>query len=51
MIRKLWSSESGQGLVEYAVLLAVILIVVVGAIKIIGLNANNVFSNVSSSLQ
>jgi Flp pilus assembly pilin Flp len=43
--------ESGQDIAEYAVMLAVILVIVVGTIRLIGSNANNVFSNVASSIQ
>jgi len=50
-LRKLWNDESGQDIAEYAVMLAVILVIVVGTIRLIGSNANNVFSNVGSSLQ
>ena len=50
MVRTLWSSEEGQDIAEYAVMLAVILVLVVGTIRIIGGNANNVFSSVASSL-
>jgi Flp pilus assembly pilin Flp len=46
-----WSDESGQDIAEYAVMLAVILVIVVGTVRLIGSNANTVFSNVSSSLQ
>jgi Flp pilus assembly pilin Flp len=49
-LRKLWSNEAGQDIAEYAVMLAVILVVVVGTIRLIGTNANNVFSNVASSI-
>lgn len=49
--RKLWSEEQGQDIAEYAVMLAVILVIVVGTIRLIGSNANNVFSSVGSSLQ
>jgi Flp pilus assembly pilin Flp len=48
---KLWNDERGQDIAEYAVMLAVILVIVVGTIRLIGSNANNVFSNVGSSLQ
>ena len=48
--RELWSQEEGQDIAEYAVMLAVILVIVVGTIQLIGGNANNVFSNVASSL-
>jgi Flp pilus assembly pilin Flp len=49
--RKLWSEDQGQDIAEYAVMLAVILVIVVGTIRLIGSNANNVFSSVGSSLQ
>lgn len=48
---KLWSDEQGQDIAEYAVMLAVILVLVVGTIRLIGSNANTVFSNVASSVQ
>ena len=49
--RTLWSDESGQDIAEYAVMLAVILVIVVGTIRLIGSNANTVFSQVASSVQ
>jgi Flp pilus assembly pilin Flp len=48
---KLWCEQEGQDIAEYAVMLAVILVLVVGTIRLIGSNANNVFSNVASSIQ
>ncbi len=51
MIRRLWFEESGQDIAEYAVMLAVILVLVVGTVRLIGSNANNAFSSVASSLQ
>lgn len=51
VIRKLWSEEQGQDIAEYAVMLAVILVLVVGTVRLIGSNANNAFSSVASSLQ
>jgi len=50
-IRKLWSQEAGQDIAEYAVMLAVILVLVVGTIRLVGSNANNAFSAVASSIQ
>jgi Flp pilus assembly pilin Flp len=50
-IRRLWQEEAGQDIAEYAVMLAVILVIVVGTIRLIGSNANNVFSSVASSVQ
>ena len=49
-IRQLWFEESGQDVAEYAVMLAVILVIVIGTVKLIGGNANNVFSQVGSQL-
>ena len=43
-------SEEGQDIAEYAVMLAVILVIVVGTVRLVGSNANNVFSQVGSSL-
>lgn len=50
-LQQLWSDESGQDIAEYAVMLAVILVIVVGTIRLIGSNANNVFSQVGSAIQ
>ena len=50
-LQRLWSDESGQDIAEYAVMLAVILVIVVGTIRLIGSNANTVFSQVGSSIQ
>lgn len=49
-LKRLWYEEEAQDIAEYAVMLAVILVIVVGSISLIGKNANNVFSNVASSL-
>ena len=50
-IKRLWTDERGQDIAEYAVMLAVILVIVVGTIRLIGSNANNVFSAAASSIQ
>jgi len=50
-LKRLWQQEQGQDIAEYAVMLAVILVIVVGTIRLIGSNANNVFSSVASSVQ
>jgi Flp pilus assembly pilin Flp len=49
--RTIWFDEKGQDIAEYAVMLAVILVIVVGTIRLVGGNANNVFSTVASSVQ
>ncbi len=51
LIHQLWSEEAGQDIAEYAVMLAVILVLVVGTVRLIGSNANTAFSNVASSIQ
>ncbi len=48
---QLWSNEEGQDVAEYSVMLAVILVIVVGTVRMIGSNAGNVFSQVSSAIQ
>jgi Flp pilus assembly pilin Flp len=51
LLSSLWKRDEGQDIAEYAVMLAVILVIVVGTIRLIGGNANNVFSSVASSIQ
>jgi len=50
ILKRLWSDERGQDIAEYAVMLAVVLVIVVGTVRLIGGNANNVFSSVASSI-
>jgi Flp pilus assembly pilin Flp len=50
-LAQILSDDSGQDIAEYAVMLAVILVLVVGTIRLIGSNANNAFSNAASALQ
>ena len=53
LARQLWrniNNEEGQDIAEYAVMLAVILVIVIGTVRLIGGNANNVFSQVASSV-
>ena len=49
-LHQLWSDEQGQDVAEYAVMLAVVLVIVIGTVRLIGSNANNVFSSVASSI-
>ncbi|HKH98587.1 MAG TPA: hypothetical protein VJ999_05715 [Candidatus Sulfotelmatobacter sp.] len=51
LLQQLWSDDRGQDIAEYAVMLAVILVIVVGTIRLIGSNANTVFSQVGSAIQ
>ena len=43
--------ERGQDIAEYAVMLAVILVLVTGTIRLVGNRSNDVFSSVSSTLK
>jgi len=49
-VRQLWRNEEGQDIAEYAVMLAVILVIVIGTVRLIGSNANNVFSQAASAV-
>ena len=51
LLRNVWMEDEGQDIAEYAVMLAVILVLVVGTIRLIGGNANNVFSSAASSIK
>ena len=51
LIREICQNEDGQDIAEYAVMLAVILVIVVGTIRLVGSNANSVFSQAGSSIQ
>jgi len=51
LLCKLWRKNEGQDIAEYAVILAVILVLVVGTIRLVGSNANSVFSTAASSIQ
>jgi Flp pilus assembly pilin Flp len=51
LLRHLWRDDEGQDIAEYAVMLAVILVLVVGTVRLIGTQSNTVFSNVASSIQ
>jgi len=51
LLSQLWHDEHGQDIAEYAVMLAVILVIVVGTVRLIGSNANTVFSQVGSAIQ
>ena len=49
-VRFLWNNQEGQDIAEYSVMLAVILVIVVGTVRLVGSNANNVFSSVASTV-
>lgn len=46
----LWNDESGQDLAEYALLIALIAIVVIAAVTLLGGNIQTVFTNIANAL-
>ena len=50
LMQRFWKEEQGQDIAEYAVMLAVILVIVIGTVRLIGGSANNVFSQVGSAI-
>ncbi len=50
ILHRIWREERGEDVAEYAVMLAVILIIVVSTVRLIGTNATNLFSSVASSI-
>jgi Flp pilus assembly pilin Flp len=50
MKQNLWSRQEGQDVAEYAIILAVVVLLVVGTVRIMGLSPTNIFSTVDSSI-
>ena len=50
MFRSFFAKEEGQGLVEYALILALIAIVVIAVLTLLGQNVNNKFGTVADAL-
>jgi Flp pilus assembly pilin Flp len=50
-MRKILLLEDGQDVAEYAIIFALILVLVIGTTHLVGSNANNVFSSVASEFQ
>ncbi len=44
------SKERGQGLVEYAIILAFVALVVISVVRLLGPRIGNTFSNISNSM-
>ena len=49
-IARFWKDDSGQGLVEYALILVLVSIVVIVALTTLGKKTNNVLNNVGKAL-
>jgi pilus assembly protein Flp/PilA len=51
LLKSFWHEDSGQGLVEYALILFLVALVVILALRILGGRTANVLNNVADSLQ
>jgi Flp pilus assembly pilin Flp len=51
VLREVWRQDEGQDVAEYAVMLAVMLTIAVGTVRLIGSHASDVFSSIGSSIQ
>ena len=49
--KALWTDESGQDLVEYALLVALIAIVVIAALTLLGPAIANIFTDITTNLE
>ncbi len=47
---RLWRDEAGQDLAEYALLIALIALVVIGAVTLLGTQIQTVFNNIANAL-
>lgn len=50
-LNMLWRDSEGQDVAEYAVMMAIVLVLVTGVVRLIGMNASTVFSEVGSKIQ
>lgn len=51
MLKRFFKDESGQGMVEYALIIALIAVAVIAAITLLGDNISDMFTGVSDELQ
>jgi Flp pilus assembly pilin Flp len=50
-LSRLLQQDDGQDVAEYSVMLAVVLVIALGTIRMIGSSANAVFSSIGSAIQ
>lgn len=51
MVKKLWGEERGQGMTEYGLILALIVIAVIAVLTLMGNKLTNTFTTVNNSLK
>ena len=49
-LKRLWSEEDGQGMVEYGLIIALVSVVVIGALTALGGGLDGLFEGVSDTL-
>ena len=50
MMKHFWKSESGQGMVEYGLIIALVAVVVIGAITLLSGGISNTFKKATDNL-
>ena len=50
MLRSFFAKEEGQGLVEYALILVLIAVVVIGALTLLGQNISDLFNTLAGTI-
>ena len=50
LLTRMWRNEEGQDLAEYALLIALIALVVIGAVTLLGTQIGTVFTNITNAL-
>lgn len=51
LLTRFWNNDEAQDIAEYALMLAVILVIVITTVSLIGTNANTIFSKVANALE
>ncbi|ACB85888.1 Flp family type IVb pilin [Natranaerobius thermophilus] len=49
-LKRLWTEEDGQGMVEYGLILALVAVVVIGALSFLGDNVAGIFEHITDEV-
>lgn len=50
-LKRWWADTEGQDVAEYAIMLAIVLVMITGMVRLIGTNASTVVSQVGRAIQ
>lgn len=50
LIRKLWNDEEGATMVEYALMVALVAVVAIGAVTLLGTNVTAIFNRIADAI-